>query len=305
VKLPEPTHVSAEVLDAIADRHGVKADQCQQLPDAGIFNSVYVLGERLVLRVPRNHPWHVDALYREVTIVPAARAAGVRTPALLALDDTCDLLPVPYAIYERVPGQTLESLGLDPPQAAPVWRELGRDLARLHGTQAADLPEQEALPDPRDLLERHATKGWFTSVEVRWLKSWLDRLATLAPPASGTCVLHGDSQATNVMVQAHPLEYRAVIDWGGAGWGDVANDFAGVPLRAVPFMLDGHRELAPLDDGIEARIVLRHLQLMLLILPRGAVPGRSWAERPLPMLLEILRFFLAQPGGPWAKLGPG
>jgi hypothetical protein len=33
--------------------------------------------------------------------VPAARVAGVRTPALIVFDDSLDLLPVPYAIYER------------------------------------------------------------------------------------------------------------------------------------------------------------------------------------------------------------
>jgi hypothetical protein len=72
-----------------------------------------------------------------------------------------------------------------------------------------------------------------------------------------------------------------------------------VPLRAVPFMLDGHRDLAPLEPGIEARIVWRHL---LLTPPRGAVPGRSWAERPRAMLLEIVRFFVARPGGAWTEL---
>ena len=102
-----------------------------------------------------------------------------------------------------------------------------------------------------------------------------------------------------------PPQYVAVIDWGSAGWGDAAEDFAGVPLRAAPFMLQGHRDFAALDDdSAEARILWRHLQLGLLTLPRGAVPGRSWAERPLAMLFEIFRFFLAEPGVRWADLGP-
>jgi len=305
VRLPAETDVSVEVLNTIATRHGVDTGGCTRLADAGIFNTVYLLGEQLVLRVPRAHPGHVDALYREAVVVPAARRAGVRTPSLVALDDTRVLLPVPYAIYERVPGQTLASVELDPAHAAPVWRELGHDLASVHGVTVDLLPEQEALPDPRELLEPRAHEGWFTGAEARWLNSWLDRLALLAPPPAGRCVLHGDSQATNVMVQTNPVAYRAVIDWGSAAWGDAANDFAGVPLRAVPFMLEGHRDLAPLEPGIEARIVWRHLQLALLTLPRGAVPGRSWAERPLAMLLEIVRFFLARPGGAWADLGPG
>jgi Ser/Thr protein kinase RdoA (MazF antagonist) len=222
----------------------------------------------------------------------------------VVLDDSRELLPVPYVIYERVLGRTLARLELDPPQAAPIWQELGRDLARVHGTNAVELPEQETLPDPRDLLEPRVAQGWFTVEEARWLRSWLDRLAVLTQAPTAACVLHGDSQATNVLVQATPLQYRAVIDWGGAAWGDVANDFAGVPLRAVPFMLEGHREVLPLDEGIEARIVWRHLQLVLLMLPRGAVRGRSWAERPLAIFVDVLRFFLSQPGGAWRNLAP-
>ena len=59
------------------------------------------------------------------------------------------------------------------------------------------------------------------------------------------------------MVTTNPLRYEAIIDWGSAGLGDTALDFAGVPLRAVPHMLAGHREIAPLDgdETAEQRIV--------------------------------------------------
>jgi aminoglycoside phosphotransferase (APT) family kinase protein len=311
LKLPEFTTVSTEVLRAVASRHGLEADgPLVQLPETGIFNAVYLLGEHHVLRIPRDHPKHIEALYREAIAVPAARQAGVRTPELLVFDDTCDLVSVPYVIYERVHGETLADLEPEPLPAADVWRELGRDLPRLHavtaGDLAAPLPSQLAPPDPRELVESRSRDGWFTSSEARWLLTWLDRLAPMALVSVPSRVLHGDSQATNVMVSPKPLRYVAVIDWGSAGWGDAAEDFAGVPLRAVPFMLQGHRDFTALDDddSAEARVLWRHLQLGLLTLPRGAVPGRSWAERPLAMLFEILRFFLAEPGVRWADLGP-
>jgi hypothetical protein len=44
--------------------------------------------------------------------------------------------------------------------------------------------------------------------------------------------------------------------------------------------------------------------LTLGMLPRGAVRGRSWAERPLPLLLEVLRFFLDPPSDRWRAVGP-
>jgi hypothetical protein len=101
-----------------------------------------------------------------------------------------------------------------------------------------------------------------------------------------------------------PPTYLALIDWGACGWGDAAHDFAGIPLRAIPFMLEGYREVAPLpeDDTAEARILWRHLQISLYLLGRPPQPGLSWAERPAAMLLEIMRFFLGSPGRPWMDL---
>ena len=109
---------------------------------------------------------------------------------------------------------------------------------------------------------------------------------------------------TNVMVRPDLPTYLALIDWGACGWGDAAHDFAGIPLRAVPFMLEGYREVAPLpeDETAEARILWRHLQISLYLLGRPPQPGLSWAERPAAMLLEIMRFFLGSPGRPWTDL---
>ena len=106
-----------------------------------------------------------------------------------------------------------------------------------------------------------------------------------------------------VGVRSGVLACRAVIDWGSAARGDPAFDFAGVPLRAVPFMLEGYRRVSALDGDapVEARILWRHLHLSLYVLGRGPLPGWSWAERPLPMLLDVLRFFVDAPGGAWAR----
>src|SRR5439155_20941563 len=143
------------------------------------------------------------------------------------------------------------------------------------------------------------------------LGRWLDGLAPAALAPVPRRFMHGDTQATNLLVStdllsADRLRYEAIIDWGSAALGDAALDFAGVPLRAVPHMLAGHREVAPLDgdETMEARVVWRHLQLALWSLPKGAVPGRSWGERPLAMLLEVLRFFADPPDDRWRKLGP-
>jgi hypothetical protein len=108
------------------------------------------------------------------------------------------------------------------------------------------------------------------------------------------------------MVGAGTLEYLAVLDWGGSGWGDPAWDFAGVPLRVVPSMLEGYREVVQSggDETVEARILWRHLQLALYLLRRDPQPGRSWAERPLGMLVDVTRFLLDDPGREWTVWTP-
>ena len=179
-----------------------------------------------------------------------------------------------------------------------------RDV-RGHG-HGEGLADREILPDPRELAEILASGGWMTRSEARWLVSWLDRLAPDGLAAVESRLLHGDTQASNTMVSTSPFQYTAVLDWGSAGWGDPAWDFAGVPLRAVPHLLSGYRMggMNGATDTIEPRILWRHIQLALFTAQREPQPGRSWAERPMSMILEIARFFLSDPPEPWNSLRP-
>jgi Ser/Thr protein kinase RdoA (MazF antagonist) len=165
------------------------------------------------------------------------------------------------------------------------------------------IPPQD---DPRPLPEQLAAAGYFSVVEARWLGQWLDRLPPLLQTPWARRFLHGDTQATNILVRAGSLDYLALVDWGGCGWGDPALDFSGMPLRAVPHVLAGYRELAALpdDETAEARILRYHLHFALVLMDNEPQPQRSWGERPLGYLLDVLRFLLEVPGGRWAELRP-
>ena len=296
-------------LDLIRERHDLAFGDAHQLTQVGIFNTVYALGDDLILRVPRNHPFFVEAARKELVAVPAARAAGVRTPAIVAHDDSCEVVPVPYAVYERVRGESLEAIGADPEEAADIWRAYGCDLARTHtGVQRAGPLagfESEDVEDAWKLLAGVAAAGNVTTLEARWLEAWLAELAPAAQTPLPERFVHGDSQASNVMARRDPPAYAAVIDWGGCGWSSPIRDFAGIPLRAVPHVLAGYRDVAPreADEGIEPKILWRHLQLALYCLGRPPQPGLNWAERPATMLVDILRFFV-DPPPEWADLRP-
>jgi aminoglycoside phosphotransferase (APT) family kinase protein len=304
--LPDFPDITPAVLAALAAHHHVPAYSIVPMPDIGITNKLFRFGDHLVLRIPRNHPVITALARKEARVVPAMRALGVQTPELVVFDDACDILPVPYALYTYLDGATLELLDLEPEATPDVWRALGRDLARVHaGSTPTMLPPgeigvcEEIITDPHALVR----EGYFTATEARWFDAMFDRLApAVAAPVAPT-FLHGDSQATNILVRPISRTYLAVLDWGSSGWGDAAWDFAGIPLRAVPFMLEGHRQLAPLPDdaNAEARILWRHLHVGLWQLQRGPQPGLSWAERPLPWLLDTLRF-LQHPPPRWRDL---
>lgn len=308
--LPDFPAVDDQTLRAIAVRHHLEVDTISPLPQVGIFNTLFALGPDLILRIPRNDDRFVSAARNEAIAVPLARAAGVRTPALLVFDDSGELLPVPYGIYERVPGTMLAALPGDPALAAPVWRELGHDLALLHSSvrrepPASDLVVHDEKTDPRPLPEIIARAGYFSAVEAAWLTTWLDLLAPAVESGSGQVFLHNDSQSTNVIVDPATGAFAAVIDWGSCRWDDAAFDFAGIPLRAVPAMLTGYREAGgPEGDAIEARILWRHLQIGLHQLRGQPVPLYSWGERPMGILFEVFRFFLENEDPRWREWRP-
>ena len=144
--LPDLVAISDETLHTIAVHHGLRIDAITRLPDVGVINTIYLLGDDHTLRVPRDHPAHIHQLCNELAAIPAARAAGVRTPQLVASDDSCALLPVPYAIVERVHGATLGLLDWQPDDLAHTWRELGRTPPRLAPRNHALLPRPPTRP---------------------------------------------------------------------------------------------------------------------------------------------------------------
>lgn len=295
MELPPFAPMTDAGLLAVARRHGTS--EVTPLPATGIFNALYAVGEHLILRVPRNHPAFLDALSKEPLAVPFARAAGVRTPALIEYDDSRTLLPVPYTVYERVRGETFGLRPGDPVESPAVWQEIGIDLARLHLAADPASPVAglvcEDLPDGGALADQLAERGGFGAAEARWLRRWLDRLAGIAGEPPRTFV-HGDIQSTNVMLVDD--SYAALLDWGACGWAGPAADFAGIPLRAVPAMLAGYRSAGgTVDDSLRAAIVGRHLQIGLFLAHRSPEPDLSWAERPLGVLIDILRFFATAP----------
>jgi len=164
-----------------------------------------------ILRVPCRHPDFIGATHREAVASPSAKRAGVKTPTLIEYDNSLSLLSVPFLVYERVHGETLELLGLEPEATPDVWRELGRDYAKLHHgvARTAENTNLEAPPfePPQRFIENLAERGTFTSREAAWLLGMLERLEPAMRIGVSKVFCHGDSQGTNVMVSGDNHRY--------------------------------------------------------------------------------------------------
>lgn len=264
----------------IARQHGLAAGLIGAEPWIGATSCVYPISTHTVVKVPHADADAERSLRIDVSVGPIMRAAGVRTPRVIAFEDSLRLLARPYAVLERVAGVPLASAGRAPDDTAGAWRELGRDLALVH-QHATPHPaldqlrtfDQSPEVDPRPWVDELARADCLSPTQANRLTFVLDRLApaALVPVRKRLC--HGDVNAANVIVTDKTVRYRAVIDWAGAGWLDPAWDLASIPLPAVLHVLEGHRQVASfeMDETAEARALWCHVLFAL---------HRLWQQLP-------------------------
>jgi aminoglycoside phosphotransferase (APT) family kinase protein len=288
-----------EQLRAIVDRHGITVgkDDLHRLDSMGIVHSIYALGEALVLRVPKLHPDALADAYTGSVAAPAAFRAGVSTPRLVVFDESFDIVPVPFSIFERIHAEPLSGrLGADPQKHWPIWHELGRQLAILHANVTAvpdphgHLDPHLRLLDPEPLLSDLERNGYLGNEAAPWARDALSRLRPAVPPTDTfRRFIHGDVTATNVLVRDDT--FHSIIDWDDAGWGDPAMDLVSLPLRVIDATLTGYRSVMPLDgdDTAEQRILWDKLigALARLRLPPTPPASPAWPT-PSGRLFDLL-----------------
>lgn len=258
-------------LAAISAKHGLSMPDAVTEPWTGAASHVYPLGD-VVVKVPFDRPDSVEAITTDAALSPFVRTLGLPAAELIAFDAAMDIVPVPVAVFRRIEG----AIPIDPSYrdaaARAAWVEVGRQLARVHAVvDRAAVPfalrefRQTPEVDPRAWVDELREAGRLAGEHARWLRDLLDRIAPAALADVPFAICHGDVNAANVLVDVETGEFRALIDWAGAGWMDPAWDFAGVPLDVVPWLLDGHREVAPLpmDAAAETRILWCQIQMRL------------------------------------------
>jgi aminoglycoside phosphotransferase (APT) family kinase protein len=252
-------------VDAILAAHRIDGPWTP-LNTTGLANRIYATRD-VVLRIATDHPDAVPDARTESIAAPAAHAAGIRTPRLIAFDESRSIVDRPFSLWERVHGKTLGLSANDRESRARVWREIGQEIACLHESVRAcpdphgylDTPgyELNLLPTLKRLVE----SGAATSSDASDIERLLHELAPHVAAGNGVRrFVHNDLHEMNVMCTPDG-RLLALIDWGDAGWGDPALDFSAVPLDVMHAALDGYGSAARAALGAfpEARIVWSRL----------------------------------------------
>jgi aminoglycoside phosphotransferase (APT) family kinase protein len=222
------------------------------------------------------------------------------TPALIAFDDSCEILPVPYTLMERVHAVPLSVDELE--SDSDVLAELGRQLAILHG-KVTSCPDPNGWLDPIDTLDgslivRDIDEAAGVDQSRRTAASELvARLSDLIAAHDEARVFsHGDVHVRNVL--GAPQRLAALIDWGDAGWGHPAFDFAHLPMRLIPAVLGGYEREAPASfPCLRQAITLAHLVTAARHMGRPRTP--RYRETGLQELDDVLAF-VGDAGPEWA-----
>jgi aminoglycoside 2''-phosphotransferase len=207
----------------------------------GQNNAVLLVDDALVFRFPR-YPAGIARLEREVAVL-----RGIRGRVSLATPDPVYTAFGEWAVgkvfvgYPLIPGEplwqeTLDGIG-DPAVLDALGRQVGAFLRELHAVPVAELlPDEAAAFDPlagwRDLYARIRRRLFprmrpdARDATARHFEAFFADPAGL--PAAPVLV-HGDFGTGNILYDPAARAISGVIDFGGAGPGDPAVDFAALP----------------------------------------------------------------------------
>ena len=252
--------MSRDLVDAIFALHGIRG-AWKVLAATGVANRIYATQD-VVLRIATDHPDAVVDARTESVAAPAAFEAGVMTPRLIVFDDSRTLIDRPYSIWERIHADTLGLVELEMNQLEEVWRAVGREIGHLHSGVRVCLDPNGYLDTPgRELnldsvLNRLVDAGHTSDAMAREIALLIHDLSPYISQTNSDCFVHNDLHGMNIMC-SRTGDLRAIIDWGDAGWGDPALDFAAVPLDQMSWALAGYgpENKKRLGDAPEARFI--------------------------------------------------
>ena len=249
------------------------ADQFPEIGDVtirpvrstGTVNAIYRLGDHLYARMPRAPEWAADVETEWTCLPKLAPYLTLQIPKPVAKGRPAHGYPFPWSVYEWMEGDPYTDALVDDESRAA--RDLARFVEELRQVELVtgipragrqplaelDNETREAIEAARDVIDAGAAA-------TAWERA-LD-----APVWSGAPVwIHGDLLRPNILV--HRGRLRAVIDFGGAGLGDPANDLIAAWSVFGPVGRTAFRQALEADDGTYERARGIALHQAVLIIP--------------------------------------
>lgn len=204
----------------------------------------------ILRRDPPGRPSEAGTMALEARVMIAAGDAGLRVPAVVAVDDG-SVLGTAGIVMRHVHGETLaRRIQRDDTYATArraLVRQCGGFLAGLHAIDPSaidGLPDVDPLEHYRSRLRGLGRTNPTYELALRWLDA-------NRPPAAPPAIVHGDFRLGNLIVDEHGL--AAVIDWELAHLGDPLEDLAWLCTKAwrfrQPSPVAGLGDLATLFDA--------------------------------------------------------
>ena len=249
---------------ALVRRSGVRCAAVTRIDETGGEARVYVLDDRLVLKVQRPHRQRPrTSLAKEAFFLRQLAAyPDIVVPQVLGYGrhDTIE-----YLIMTRLPGVSALTVEFTGAQRVAVLQQLGRTLRRLHALPQAPFYDSALFPGNRlreEFLARvqanlaHAVQVieatpnlWPFDVSAVDLASQV--LATL-PAAVNLVALHSNPGPMHTFVQPDTLAFVGLIDFGDAYISHPALDWRWPTHADRLALLHGYGDDTPLTDEFMA-----------------------------------------------------
>lgn len=222
----------------------------RRIASTGTDNTIYRLGETLLVRVPRR-PSAVALLSKELDWLPHLQDLPLDVPKLRFRGSAEPGIAFDFGIFDWMEGQ------IAIPGHIADWQDAARVLAgflkALHLKDTNGAPPAGECNSRRGVALRELTDATLPAIEIiadeidphRARGLWE---AACAAAFSGPPVwLHGDLKANNLIVRNGMLS--GVIDWGLAAVGDPAADYATAWFWVDPAARAAFRDHLEPDDN--------------------------------------------------------
>ena len=229
---------SALVRSLLEAQHPDLAHYSLELMGAGWDNTMFKLGDALVVRLPRRLAAANLIRHEQNWLPQIAHRLTLPAPVPIRIGQPSERYPWRWSVLPWIEGETADQLAIKPAEAD----RFGLFLRSLHTLAPTNAPRNPFRGVPlaarsrktQPILNKLARSTSLMTPRIKQL--WQDALS--APASTEQRWLHGDLHPRNVLVNASANNLgntsanngtiSGIIDWGDMTSGDVATDLAAI-----------------------------------------------------------------------------